>query len=131
MKHLLILNETQIDINNASDVFKNIKKVNIDYAQENFIVFALDCKNKIIKAEVLFKGGLAKCLVDPKIVFRFALLKKANCIIVAHNHPSNDLHPSEADYEVFEALKKAGKMLDLQVLDSVVFNKSEFYSLNS
>ena len=131
MKQLLILNESQKDISNPSDVFKNIKKIDIDYSQENFIVFALDCKNNIIKADVLFKGGLSKCIIDQKTAFRFALLQNANSIIVAHNHPSGDLHPSDADYQVYDVLKKAGKIIDLQVLDSIVFNESEFYSLDS
>jgi len=97
MKQLLTLKETVIEVKDPSDIFKNIRKINIDLSQENFLVFALDTKNKILKAEVLFKGGLARCCIDPKTIFRFALLQNAKSIIIAHNHPSGDLHPSDED----------------------------------
>jgi DNA repair protein RadC len=131
MKQLLTLKETSSEVTKPSDIFKNIKKIDIDLSQENFLIFALDTKNNIIKAEVLFKGGLAMCSIDPKTIFRFALLQNAKCIIIAHNHPSGDLHPSDEDCKVYDILKKAGKMIDIPVLDSIVFNKGEYYSMDS
>ena len=68
MKQILILKESKQDIKEPSDIFKNIQKINIDYKQENFLVFCLDSKNNIINTEVLFKGGLNTCLVDPKTI---------------------------------------------------------------
>ncbi len=129
MKQLIILKENIKGVQNANDIFKNIKKINIDYKQENFIVFYLDTKNKIIDNEVLFKGGLNACLICPKTIFRNALKHNSDKIIIAHNHPSGDLIPSYEDREVFKKLSEAGEIIDLQVLDSVIFNKKEYYSL--
>ena len=93
MKQIFILKEKIGVITQPSDIFNKIKKINIDFKQENFIVLYLDTKNKLIKSEVLFKGGLNGCLIDPKTIFRNALLNNANSIIIAHNHPSGSLEP--------------------------------------
>ena len=133
MKQILILKEKS-SINKISspiDLFKKIKKINIDYSQENFLLICLNTKNKIIYSENIFKGGLNACLICPKTLFRKALLKNSNSIIIAHNHPSNSLKPSEEDKEVFNKLKEIGDILDLKVLDSIIFNKNKFYSLEN
>lgn len=130
MKQLLILKEPVDCINSPSTLFNNIKKIDVDYSQEHFIVFYLDSKNKLINSEIVFKGGLNTCLVDPKIIFRKALIHNSNSIIIAHNHPSEDLKPSKEDIEIYDLLKKVGENLSLKVIDSIIFNKTEYYSLN-
>lgn len=129
MKQILILKENK-GFTSAQEVFKNIQKININYEQENFLILCLNTKNKLIHSEVLFKGGLNSSLVCPKTLFRTALKYNSNNIIIAHNHPSGDLTPSQEDKEVFIKLKNAGEIIDLKVLDSIIFNKKEFYSLN-
>ena len=130
MNKILILKEKIGNIKTADDIFNKIKKINIDFNQENFIVFYLNSQNIVLKSEVLFKGGLNGCLVCPKTIFRNALKNNANKIIIAHNHPSNDLKPSDEDIEVFNKLKDAGEIIDLNVLDCIIFNKKEYYCLN-
>ena len=129
MKQLIILKENVGSIRDASTLFKKIKKINIDYAQENFMLFYLDTKNKIIDSEVLFKGGLNACLICPKTLFRSALKHNANSLIIAHNHPSGDVTPSYEDKDIFERLKEAGELIQMKVLDCIIFNQKEFYSL--
>ena len=128
MEQIIILKESR-GFTNSTEVFKNIQKIKIDYSQENFLILCLDTKNKLIYSEVIFKGGLNASLICPKTLFRKALLKNSNSIIIAHNHPSNDLKPSHEDKEVFNRLKEIGEILDLKVLDSIIFNKKEFYSI--
>ena len=129
MKEVLILNEPTGQILEARSLFKATKKINIDYTQENFIVFYLNTKNQVIDAEIVFKGGLNSCIICPKTIFRKALLKNSNSIIIAHNHPSECLEPSDADKDIFRYLKEAGELLLIKVLDSIIFNKKEFYSI--
>jgi len=131
MQQIFNLKENETGITNANTCFDNIKKVNIDFKQENLIVLYIDSRNNVIKSEVLFKGGLNMCVVDAKTLFRQALKYNANALIIAHNHPSNDLNPSQEDKTVFEHFKKCGEILQLKVLDSIIFNKTEYYSLNS
>ena len=129
MKEIITLREQTGVIKQAKDVFKNIEAIDIDYTQENLILFCLDTKNKIIHTEIVFKGGLNGCLLDAKTLYRKALLKNSNAIIIAHNHPSGNLEPSNEDILVFERLKKAGEIIDLKCLDSIIFNKTEFYTI--
>jgi len=129
MEELLILKEPINNISDSRDLFNKIKGININYKQENFIVFYLNTKNQLIETEVLFKGGLNYCAVDSKTLFRNALIKNSNAIIIAHNHPSGDLNPSYEDKEIYDKLKQAGEILQLRVLDSIIFNEKEFYSL--
>jgi len=129
MKEIFIFKEPKNNIKTPKDLFKSIQKIDIDYDQENLIIIYLKTDNTIIDTEILFKGGLNECTIDPKTIFRKALLKNANSIIIAHNHPSNNIKPSEPDKEVYYKLKKAGKMINIKVLDSMIFNKKEFYSI--
>ena len=129
MKQLIELKEPLGKITDASDVFKKIKKINIEFEQENFLVVFLNRQLQVLDIEVLFKGGCAEVTIDPKIIFRKALLKNAQRLIIAHNHPSGHLKPSYEDEECFRRLKALGQELNLQVLDSIIFNQKEFYSI--
>ncbi len=128
MKQIINLHENPGKIKNSKSIFNNIKIINIDYSQENFLVFFLNTTLTLINAEVLFKGGLDSCLVDPKTIFRKALINNSSSIIVAHNHPSGDLTPSQEEDEVFNNLKGIGKLIGIDVIDSIIFNQTEYYS---
>lgn len=128
MNQVFILKELENKISQPGDLFNNIKEINIDYEQENLILFCLNTKKQIVHSEIVFKGGLNSCSVDPKTIFRIALKYNSDSVIVAHNHPSGDLKPSSDDINVFEMLKKAGEIIGVKCLDSVIFNKKEFYS---
>lgn len=131
MKKILVLKENNKKIKSPDDLFKNIKKINIDYEQENFLVFFLRTDNSLIDTEIIFKGGLNSCVIDPKTIFRKALLYNSAKIIVAHNHPSGSLKPSDEDIEIYKRLEVAGDTINLSVLDSIIFNKKgEYLSLN-
>ena len=130
MKQVYILKEPMNKINQAGDLFDKIKKINIDYNKENLILFCLNTKNQVIHSEIVHMGGLDACVVDPKTIFRIALLKNSNGIIIAHNHPSSDIKPSTEDISIFSMLKQAGDIISLKCLDSIIFNKKEFYSMH-
>ena len=127
MEQLLELKEPIGLIKKPQDIFNKIKKINIEYEQENFLAFFLNTRNKVIQAEVLFKGGLSFCLIDIKTLFRKALKYNAFSLIVAHNHPSGNLNPSDDDLRIMEAIKKAGDILTLKLLDFIIFNKVNYY----
>ena len=131
MEQILILKEPTGKISSPEDLFKKIKKINIDYSQENLLLVCLNTKNQVLNAEVVFKGGLSECLIEPKTLFRKALLNNSSKIIIAHNHPSKDLTPSHEDRDVFKKLKTAGEVINLDVIDSIIFNQKQFYSLNT
>lgn len=129
MKQILEIKEQANKIRGAADLFKQIDKVNIDFKQENLILVCLDTKNKVVHQEIMFKGGLSSCVVDSRIVFRTALKHNSSSIIVAHNHPSGDLTPSIEDKDVFNMIVEAGNIVGIKCLDSIIFNKKEFFSM--
>ena len=130
MEEEIIIKEPNAKINSARDLFRRITKIKgIDFKQENFIVFYLNTQNIIKGYDVLFKGGLNSALIDLRTIFRNALKKNSKSIIVAHNHPSNYLNPSDEDKDIFERIKKAGDIIGISCLDSIIFNKDKFYSI--
>lgn len=131
MKEILVLKESNKKIKDAKDIFKNIKKINIDFGQENFLVFYLSSANELIDSEVLFKGGLSECLVSQQTLFRKALLNNSAKIIISHNHPSGNLKPSNEDISIYNRLKEVGDLIGISIIDNIIFNEDEFYSFSS
>ncbi|MGL6167571.1 MAG: JAB domain-containing protein [Fusobacteriaceae bacterium] len=117
-------------VTTASVALKSIRDVNIDYNQENFILVCLSSSNSILKSKVLFKGGISNATVDLKVLFN-EVLKTDTCtkILVAHNHPSGNLKPSIADREVTSSLQDVCKLLNISILDHIIFSRKEYFSM--
>ena len=88
--------------------------------KEHFVVFYLDSRNQEIQREIISVGTLNESLVHPREVFESAIKHNAAGIILAHNHPSGDTEPSEADIEITKKLIQAGKILDIKIVDHVI-----------
>lgn len=97
--------------------------------KENFVVLLLNTKNKIIGHRVISIGSLAASIVHPREVFKEAIKASAASIIVAHNHPSGDPSPSGEDVAVTKRLVKAGKIMDINVLDHIIIGDSKYLSM--
>jgi DNA repair protein RadC len=98
--------------------------------KEHFVVFYLDSRNQEIQREIISVGTLNESLVHPREVFEGAIKNNASSIIIAHNHPSEDLEPSQADIEITKKLVYAGKILDIKIIDHVIITKSSFSNFN-
>ncbi|RPI86169.1 MAG: DNA repair protein RadC [Nitrosopumilales archaeon] len=129
MKQLLKLREPQDHVRTPEDLFKNIQKVNIEYEKENLILITLNTKNQIINSYIISIGTLDASLVHPREVFRHAIIDCAHSVIIAHNHPSGDVTPSNCDKEVTQLLIKASDIIGIVLLDHIIFNKREFISM--
>jgi DNA repair protein RadC len=99
-----------------------------DKKQEHFVVLSLDGANRLITRRTVTIGTLNASLVHPREVLADAITDRAASIIVAHNHPSGTLEPSDADKEVTKRLKDAGKLLGINVIDHIIISKSGHYS---
>jgi DNA repair protein RadC len=97
---------------------------------EQLIVFSLDTKLRVIGQHTVTTGTLDASLVHPREVFRSAIILNASAIIIAHNHPSGDLTPSRQDREVFDRLKRAGEIIGIQVMDSVIVSEADGLSMS-
>ncbi len=96
--------------------------------KEHFVVFYLDTRNQEIKRDIISVGTLNESLVHPREVFESAIKHNAAAIIVAHNHPSGSIEPSQDDIEVTKSLIHAGRLLDIRVLNHVIVT-SEMYGI--
>lgn len=107
-------------IQSSRDVASLARSLTDHIDHEVFLVFCLDSKNRITGYVEASRGGTASCVVEPAQVFRAAIVQGAVSIIVAHNHPSGDCAPSDADMFVTVKLRKAGELLGISVLDHVI-----------
>jgi DNA repair protein RadC len=110
------------------DVFDNLKDIR-ESKKEHFVVFFLDTRNQQIKREIISIGTINASLVHPREVFEPAVKHLAVQVILAHNHPSGDLEPSEEDLDVHKRLSAAGEILGIEVLDHIIVGKEGFMSL--
>lgn len=94
------------------------------YEHEVFAVMLLDNQHQLIEFKELFRGTLDSASVYPREVVKEALLVNAAAVIFAHNHPSGNPEPSQADRQITERLKNAMALMDIRVLDHVVVGKS-------
>ncbi len=97
--------------------------------KEHFCEILLNTKNHIIGWHVVSVGSLTASVVHPREVFTPAILHHAAAIIVAHNHPSGDPEPSKEDIAVTQRLVKAGKIMDIQIIDHIIAGDSSFVSM--
>lgn len=88
--------------------------------QEVFLAFPLDVKNRVLGYVEVARGSVDSVGVDPRTVFRTAVLLGASAVIVVHNHPSGDPTPSAEDIALTGRLVDAGKILGIPVLDHVI-----------
>ena len=95
---------------------------------EEFCVIYLDAQNQIIEFETIQKGVVNQAVVYPRQVLENALKKKASAIILAHNHPSGHVRPSDADIRLTKTIQETAKVLDILVHDHIIIGENRFFS---
>jgi DNA repair protein RadC len=100
-----------------------LRETNRVYTVENFQVVFLNTRRRLIAVENISQGTLDTILVHAREVFAPAIARHAAAIILAHNHPSGDPTPSEADIKVTRDLIRAGQLLKIEVLDHVILGR--------
>jgi DNA repair protein RadC len=117
-----------IKISFPTDVFPLIRHI-ADRHQEHFLCVSLNGANEVIAVRTVSVGLVNRALVHPREVFADPITDRATSIIVAHNHPSGNLIPSADDLAVTRQLGEAGATLGIQMLDHIIFNQENYYSL--
>lgn len=115
-------------IRGSADAFAVLEPIMAELEHEEFWILYLNNANTVIHRAQLSKGGITGTLVDVRLVLKRALELGAVAIILAHNHPSGALVPSEADRAITKKLKEAAKVLDIRVLDHLIIAEKSFYS---
>lgn len=96
---------------------------------EYFFVVLLDTKNQIIGEVVASKGDLNKTIVNPREIFKIAIKRSCNSLMLVHNHPSGDSRPSKGDIQITRRLIECGEILGINILDHVIIGYNEFFSM--
>ncbi len=96
--------------------------------REYFYILLLNRANQILGYYQVSSGGVSGTVVDPKLVFQAALKANASSLILAHNHPSGQLTPSQADIDLTKKVKSGGAFLDIPVLDHLILTEESYYS---
>lgn len=98
-------------------------------SHEGFVIVCLDVKHRFLSSKLLFVGTDTETLAHPRIIFGEALRRGAARIIIGHNHPSGDVTPSPDDMTLTRQLLKAGRLLDLPVLDHLILGCGTYASI--
>ncbi|WP_298543121.1 DNA repair protein RadC [uncultured Aquimarina sp.] len=115
-------------ITSSKDAYSILNPFIGDLDHEEFWVLYLNNSNKVLRKKQISIGGKTGTLVDPRIVYRYALEFGATSIILAHNHPSGSLIPSASDKTLTQKLKQAGVSLDIKLLDHLIITEKEYFS---
>ena len=115
-------------IRSSSDVYNLMKAELKDLQHEEFWIILLNRANIVMKKHSISNGGISGTVADPKLIFKVALDHLASSVVLVHNHPSGNLKPSEADKRLTKQLVSAGSLLDIAVLDHIIFTDSSYFS---
>lgn len=115
------MTETQPFIIQGPDhVAQFVRSILTDNSREHFVALCLDGANQVVSYSIISIGTANMSVVHPREVFQRAILAGAVSIVVAHNHPSGILTPSQEDIKVTQRLKDAGEILAIRLLDHLV-----------
>ena len=123
-------NFEKVKIISSNDAFKVIKQFYFDDIDifESFFILCLNRNNQTIAYAKISQGGVAGTVVDIKLIAKYAIDCLASGVILAHNHPSGDLKPSNEDLAITKRIKEGLKILDISVLDHLILTSQGYLS---
>ena len=117
-------------VTGSKDAAKAFRSIWPSYEHIEFIyMLMLNRQNQVLGCHQISKGGMTGTVVDVRVVFQVALKSCATSIIVAHNHPSGNLDPSDADKKITRQLKGAGSFLEIPLIDHIILTEAGFLSM--
>lgn len=121
--------EERSQVKDSRSAYEHLAPLLEDLDHEEFYVMLLNQANKVLACERISSGGITGTVVDARLLFRLALEKYATSVILAHNHPSGQLRPSQADIKLTHQLVRAGDTLEIKVVDHLIIGAGGYYSL--
>ena len=115
-------------ISSSISVFELMQPIIGELPHEEFWIIYTNNSNKVLQKQLLSKGCITGTLVDVRLVLKNALEFGATGLILAHNHPSGALQPSESDKQITQKLKTAAQSLDIKVLDHLIVTEKAYFS---
>ncbi|WP_019989901.1 RadC family protein [Rudanella lutea] len=112
----------------SRDAYEEIRPHLLDKPHEEFWILLLNRANEVLRPVQISAGGVSGTVADPKLIFKQAVENLASSIILVHNHPSENLTPSQADKDLTRKLREGGKLLDIPILDHLIFTDRAYLS---
>jgi len=114
-------------IRSPTDIFELIRH-HADRRQERFLCLSLNGAHEVLVVRIVTIGLVNRTIIHPREVFADPIIDRASAVVVAHNHPSGNIQPSEEDNEITRRLKIAADILGLNLLDHLIFTESMYFS---
>lgn len=112
----------------SSDAYDYIQDRISDLDHEEFWIIVMKTDNQIIEKIRISSGGVSSTIVDPKVIFKYLLIKNGSAFILCHNHPSNNICPSQKDIQLTNSIKKGADLLYIRMLDHIIVGSQKYYS---
>jgi DNA repair protein RadC len=116
-------------ITSSKEAAKIIIPLLSDLPNEALCVLYLNNASLLIRHEIISHGGLTGTVVDIRVILKQALLLNANRIVIAHNHPSGNLQPSQSDRQITTRLKEAAALMEIELVDHIIVAGVKIFSM--
>jgi len=121
----MIVSREKAELRNPQKVYEHLQRIlgrhdKIERDKEHFFVVMLDTRSRVKFVDLVGIGTINASVVHPREVFRRAIERGANSIILAHNHPSGDPEPSQEDLQITKKIVDAGKIIGIEVVDHII-----------
>lgn len=113
----------------SRDAYQLLEENLADLDHEEFWILLLNRANQLILKKRISQGGISGTVTDVRLILRAAVEVLASGLILAHNHPSGNLSPSEADLKITQKIKDAARMMELSLLDHLIISEQGYTSL--
>ena len=118
----------RVKITSSHVAYQILQKRLSDLPHEEFWLLILNRANQVIKEDYLSKGGISGTVVDVRLVCKSAIENNASSLVIAHNHPSGQLLPSEQDKKITKKLNEALQTFEISLLDHLIIGDQNYYS---
>jgi len=114
----------------SKSIYNYMRPDLLDLPTEQFWVLLLNQNLRPIKKVKISDGGIASVIVDLRLIFKEALENLAPHLVLIHNHPSGKKEPSLEDINITKKIRQAGEILNIRIIDHIIFANSEYYSFS-
>lgn len=115
-------------IRTSADAYQHIAATLSDLPHEEFWILLLNRAHKVTRTEVVSRGGVSGTVADIRMMLKSAVENLSSAIVLAHNHPSGNTRPSEADIQLTKKVREAAALFDIKLLDHIIVGEGGYFS---
>jgi len=112
----------------SKDIYEEIGPLLRDLNHEEFWVLALNRRLRVVASKRISTGGISETIVDVRLILKFGIENNASNLVLAHNHPSGNLIPSESDLRLTSDIRQAAKYMNMPLIDHVIVADTGYFS---